>query len=109
MAGGSGPGNTTPSLYERFKDLMCKLYEAYGGDCSQLPWHDEGVSAVANVQAEFDAHGLPSFSNPSEEQQFWNDVDELEDVCGETETPPSAQAKADALSLIGDFRDANGS
>ena len=100
-------GSSTPDpdeMWEEFKKLICKLYELYGGDCADLDWGDEGEDGVRVVQTEFDNNGLPNFTSPGQEQQFRSDLDQLELVSNSNAVPPSAAAKADALSMIAAMR-----
>jgi|GEM_PF-3564822 len=105
--GNGNPG--TPDMWEEFKRLICKLYEMYGGNCDDLDWGDQGETAQATLEAEYEANGLPAFTSPTQEQQFRDDLDELEVVCQSSDVPPAAATKAVTLVMIADMQsDLNG-
>lgn len=77
-------------------DLICRVYKAWNGDCSDLgKFSPNWVSTLA---ATYTAQGAPTFLTPEAETDFLADLDALESHLGELEND---LAPADDFTLRG--------
>lgn len=84
------------------KDLLCKMYQKWGGDCATLgPGPGDWVGTVA---AEYEGTGAPTFANTSDKNKFLTDLDELEDGLKSTNNTLSSTQNSQLLSLIASLR-----
>jgi hypothetical protein len=66
-----------PVWLAALKDLLCRIYREWGGDCKDLP---EGASAqIADVVELYDTNGTPTFATSKARAEFLDAVTALED------------------------------
>jgi len=57
--------------YEDFKELVCRIYEIWGGDCDDLQWPDGGQEEI-NTLNNLSNNGtqLPGFASDKERAEY---------------------------------------
>lgn len=83
-------------------DLLCKIYQSLGGDCSDF--EGDPHKAVGLVTAKYAADGAPKFKTPADLATFLGWLDDLEAHLG---LPANTLTSADTAALtllIADLR-----
>lgn len=71
-------------------DLICEMYEAWGGDCSDL-----GLNVtqwIDTIDVEYSTHGPPHFETEAEKEDFLETLDETE---SHLEKPQNSLSESD--------------
>lgn len=96
-----------PLWFEVFQELMCRLYKAFGGDCSDLDWGDgEGV-ALQTVRSAFEEEGPPFYESPRESDRFFSNLDAIEAHLDAPEVTISSATAAGIRRLVEEIRAAS--
>lgn len=95
---------TPAGWLEQLRDLLCRIYREWGGDCAEL-----GITPtewVDTVVETYDTQGAPQFDDGFEYQKFMKTLTELELHLGlpENSLPPEDTARL--LELIAQLRQA---
>ena len=96
-----------PLWIEKLKELLCRLYREWGGDCANLPFDsDDSMSALnaSMVQlADFlSGIGVPSGWTTPQRQQALSDLQELDALL--SETPPEGIDSGAVAYLLAEVR-----
>lgn len=86
---------------DMLRDLLCKLYEAWGGDCAEL-----GATAgaqIATVAGEYAANGVPIFL-PAAKAAFLKTLDDLETLLQDSKNTLTTAQSTQLTGLIADLR-----
>lgn len=63
---------------DRLRELICKIYQEWGGDCADLFPIAETSGWIDLVIARYENDGAPTFGASAERQDYLNTLDELE-------------------------------
>jgi hypothetical protein len=97
-------GDPDPQWIKDLKWLICKLYETYGGDCSELQLD---VSAqIGELEAEYAAHGPPPVDDEAAAANLEEILNSLEAHLALPANTLSANDTARLTALIGSLRSA---
>lgn len=74
--GDDGGSGATASWLQTLRDLLCDLYEQWGGNCAEL---GEGAIAwISTVCGTYSAQGAPTFGSSQEKLAFLGTLSTLE-------------------------------
>ncbi|HZW08663.1 MAG TPA: hypothetical protein VFF69_02060 [Phycisphaerales bacterium] len=99
--------DSDPLWYRVFQELMCQLYKAFGGDCSELDWSAGAAPmSLQTIRNEFEAQGPPTFETQEEADRFLSTLESIEAHLGSPEATIQAELAADVRALIDEIRSA---
>jgi hypothetical protein len=94
------------SWVDMLLDLLCRIYQEYGGDCKDL--YNNPANAPQKVVSEYTTNGAPTFSNQDELDAFLQTLTDLETALASEENS-LPQSDTDALTnMIAGLRSALG-
>lgn len=99
---GSGGGGIDQNWLARLRDLLCELYEQWGGNCAELGQGE--TNWIDTVCGSYAAEGAPHFEVPAEKDAFLSTLTELETHLGLSANTLSAADTGRLTDLIADLR-----
>lgn len=96
------PTSSSNPWIDWLRDLLCEMYEAWGGDCDDL-----GLNAtewINTLEAEYNSTGAPQFSNEQERRAFLELLDNTEEHLDKPQNSLSQQDDQDLRDLIANLR-----
>jgi hypothetical protein len=66
----------TPDWIERFRELLCAIYEEWGGDCDDLGFG--ATEWIDTLQDKYDTVGAPAFTNEAARTAYLAKLTELD-------------------------------
>lgn len=88
---------------ELFLELLCQLYQWFGGDCDELGTNP--TDAITVVDDKYQETGPPAFSSEGEKEQFIAVLDNIDAALaspGNTLDPNDTQRTSDLIAKIRD-------
>lgn len=67
-----------PTWLEMLSQLLCEIYEAWGGNCADL--NPTPAKRIGQVNNEYIEHGAPTFPNPEARAVFLQHLTDLSDL-----------------------------
>ena len=87
---------------EILRELLCRIYQQWGGNCDDLGQTESAW--VATVCNEYEQEGLPAFANQQERDDYIQLLTDLENHLNENANTLSSGDDADLRQLIADLR-----
>jgi hypothetical protein len=83
-----------PSWLDLLMDMLCQIYQAWGGDCADLSTNPS--KRIGQVIDEYTTEGAPSFPNPTALANFLQLLTDLSDLL---DNPANSLSTADTNHL----------
>lgn len=94
--------NTSNPWIDWLHDFLCEMYEAWGGDCSDL-----GLNVtqwIDTLEVEYRTHGTPHFETSAQKQEFLATLDETQNLLDQPQNSLSEQDDRRLRTLITNLR-----
>ena len=91
-----------PVWLVNLRELICRIYEEWGGDCANLPF--DGPARIAMVVANYKISGPPNFADENARQAFLDLLTELETQLNDPDNTLSGADTATLRQFITDLR-----
>lgn len=92
-------------VIDELKELLCELYKLWGGDCADLVWADNGVSASQTILSAYQQHGAPSFGTPAQRTAFLSMLDQIDALLDDPGSTLEASATATLQAVVNALHD----
>jgi hypothetical protein len=90
------------SWIETLLQLLCAIYQEWGGDCKEL--FDTPAAAPGTVVGSFNHNGAPSFANPQDKATFLANLDDLETLLASSNNSLPTEDTVALTQMIADLR-----